>query len=316
MKFKSFAALALLAVSYVNLANANYISDYSFDLDLDFDIDSLIDKQFPENREYIPGVDTGFEQYKTASLRKSNKIVLTFDDGPHPRLTPMLLDTLKKYNAKATFFVLTEKLAKAENREIIKRILAEGHLLASHDHDHDNNNSEDPEVYRTELTNSVEIINELVKETGSNQNGVYYRFPYGAYGKATSYHHMNVMKEVSDSIYGDNCINFAFWDIDSSDWGPGMTPEMIAENVISHVTGGDIYQIESKKSPLGGTKYKIKKQLLRNGIGGGVALLHDIHERSVLATEIILKKAKAQGISVVPLDSVDEFSYGDKNCRL
>jgi len=273
------------------------------------------DKQFPENRNYIPGVDTGFDQFKSKSMLKSNKLVLTFDDGPHPTLTPRLLDILKKYNVKATFFVLTEKLRSASNREIIKRILAEGHIVSSHDHDHDNNNSEDADTFRSELTESVQTINDLVRETGSQQNGVYYRFPYGAYGKNESYHHFNVMKEVSQQVYGDNCINFAFWDIDSSDWGPTMTSEMIAENVISHVKGGNVYSIETKTSVFGKVKYKFKKEVFRHPPGGGVALLHDIHERSVNATEILIKKAIDLGIQIVPLNEVQEFSYGEKVCR-
>lgn len=278
--------------------------------------DTLVeDKQFPENRNYIPGVDTGFEQFKTKSLLKSNQLVLTFDDGPHPTLTPRLLDLLKKYNVKATFFVLTEKLQNAKNREIIKRILAEGHIVSSHDHDHDNNNNEDADTFRSELTESVQTIKDLVHETGSQQNGVYYRFPYGAYGKNESYHQFNIMKEVSDQIFGDNCINFAFWDIDSSDWGPTMTPGMIAENVISHVKGGNVYSIETKTNIFGKVKYKIKKEVFRHPPGGGVALLHDIHERSVNATEILLKKARELNIEIVPLNQVKEFSYGDKVCR-
>lgn len=278
--------------------------------------DTLVeDKQFPENRNYVPGVDTGFDQFKSKSLLKSNQIVLTFDDGPHPTLTPRLLDILKKYNAKATFFVLTEKLHNPNNREIIKRILSEGHIVASHDHDHDNNNNESAETFRSELTESVQTITDLVRETGSPQNGVYYRFPYGAYGKNETYHHFNIMKEVSDQVFGDNCINFAFWDIDSSDWGPTMSPEMIAENVISHVKGGNVYSIETKTSIFGKVKYKIKKEVFRHPPGGGVALLHDIHERSVNATEILLKKARELSIQIVPLNTVKEFSYGDKVCR-
>ncbi|GAB4010013.1 MAG: hypothetical protein Fur0010_01800 [Bdellovibrio sp.] len=280
------------------------------------DFKTILDKQFPEERNYVPGADSGFEQYKTQSLRGSGKIVLTFDDGPHPTLTPKLLDILKKYNVKATFFVLTEKLQNPSNREIIKRILREGHIVASHDHDHDNNNNENAEVFRNELTESVQTITDLVREVGSSQNGVYYRFPYGAYGKAETYHHMNIMKEVSQNIFADNCINFAFWDIDSSDWGPTMTPDMIAENVISHVKGGNVYSIETKTTIFGSVKYKIKKEVYRHPPGGGVALLHDIHARSVDAAEILIKKALSLGIEIVPLDTVKEFSYGTKNCRL
>ncbi|MFA5850689.1 MAG: polysaccharide deacetylase family protein [Bacteroidales bacterium] len=63
---------------------------------------------------------------KTGSL----EIALTFDDGPHPEHTPELLDLLKGKEIKATFFVIGENAGKYP--EIIKRIVAEGHILGIH----------------------------------------------------------------------------------------------------------------------------------------------------------------------------------------
>ncbi len=272
-------------------------------------------KQFPEGTfVYRPKVDTGFEQYRTKSLKNSNKVVLTFDDGPHSTRTPKLLDLLKRENVLATFFILTKNV-NASNIHIIERILKEGHTLASHDHDHDNNNGEDEATYREELYNTVVMIESLKRKYNSNQISSFYRFPYGAYGQSKLYHHFNVMKDVSDQIYGENCINFAFWDIDSADWVAQMTPEQISQNIIAHVKGGTAYKHKVKRTIFGNTKYEIKKYKINTPIGGGVALLHDIHERSIQATEIFIKKAKQMNIEIVPLDQVDEFSYKNKSCQ-
>ncbi|MFC5602585.1 polysaccharide deacetylase family protein [Sporosarcina koreensis] len=61
-------------------------------------------------------------------------IALTFDDGPHRKYTPEILDLLKKYDAKATFFVLG---ANAErNPDILLRMYDDGHELANHTYSH------------------------------------------------------------------------------------------------------------------------------------------------------------------------------------
>ena len=55
---------------------------------------------------------------------------LTFDDGPHPRTTPGLLDVLARHGARATFFVIGERVVR--NEAIVARIAAEGHELGNH----------------------------------------------------------------------------------------------------------------------------------------------------------------------------------------
>lgn len=61
-------------------------------------------------------------------------VALTFDDGPDPRFTPAILDTLRDHGARATFFVVGEHAE--EHPELVARILAEGHEVAHHTHTH------------------------------------------------------------------------------------------------------------------------------------------------------------------------------------
>ncbi|MCC6830712.1 MAG: polysaccharide deacetylase family protein [Thermoleophilia bacterium] len=69
------------------------------------------------------------------SVRTDEPVVaLTFDDGPHPEYTPRLLDILRRHRARATFFVVGERVARA--REVARRIVDEGHVLANHTWSH------------------------------------------------------------------------------------------------------------------------------------------------------------------------------------
>lgn len=69
------------------------------------------------------------------SVNKKN-IVLTFDDGPHPEVTPRILDLLAQHNAQAIFFCIGKNIASYP--ELAQRIVSEGHILANHSYNHSN----------------------------------------------------------------------------------------------------------------------------------------------------------------------------------
>ena len=240
-------------------------------------------------------------------------MVLTFDDGPDVVNTPRLLNTLKQFNVKATFFILTERL-NDQTLPIVRRMIAEGHNLGSHHHDHVSSDTKTEAVYRAGLAKSILATASLMEEMDSLNREIYYRFPYGAYGSGSrTYHHLNVMKEVSEELFGDNCINFAFWDIDSLDWLKPMDQEDVISNVVANIEGGTAYNMV--KGRWSG-KPKKEKYTISHPIGGGVVLMHDIHARSVDTVETMLKVFKQKAIEVVPLNEVSEYSYKGKECRL
>ncbi|HKE49007.1 MAG TPA: polysaccharide deacetylase family protein [Rhodanobacteraceae bacterium] len=70
----------------------------------------------------------------TECSAKERALYLSFDDGPHPEHTPRLLDLLKKHGARATFFLIGRKAEKYP--EVVRRIVAEGHLLGNHSYSH------------------------------------------------------------------------------------------------------------------------------------------------------------------------------------
>jgi peptidoglycan/xylan/chitin deacetylase (PgdA/CDA1 family) len=116
----------------------------------------------------------------------SPDIALTFDDGPG-RVTPYILDVLRKYGVKATFFCLgccIEKNIAAQDytgkyiigSELVKRANDEGHLIAVHSYDHQAlSGLTDGEILNKELSRTKNIITNLIGKTPE-----YFRPPYGS----------------------------------------------------------------------------------------------------------------------------------------
>ncbi len=84
-----------------------------------------------------------------------NAVALTFDDGPHPIFTPRLLAILRKYDVRATFFVVG-KLAE-KHPDLIRQIYEDGHVIGNHSYSHPNLNTlTEAEVYAEwELTSRI-----------------------------------------------------------------------------------------------------------------------------------------------------------------
>lgn len=261
-------------------------------------------EQYPEDRTYTSS-DKGYVQYGAPSLHQTSKYALTFDDGPHPVRTPKILDTLKKYNVKATFFVITSSINEG-NFPIIKRILNEGHILASHGEYHDNSNNVSKTLWKSRVKKSFQDLSKWYKKAGHKLDKIYYRFPYAAYAGRTDHHHMNTLKEISRELMGDNCIQFAFWDIDSGDWIPGMTGKEVLENFKASEVGGKFTTYKTVKKNGKSTQVKVTKTIT-DPTRGGVILQHDIQQSSVEGTELMLKYAHDNRIEFVRLDEVKEF---------
>ena len=124
------------------------------------------------------------------------EVALTFDDGPSPKYTPLLLDGLKERNVRATFFLLGKNVK--ENQELVQRMQAEGHLLGNHTYNHVQLNKIPETTARQEI---LKTNNESYEATGKYPE--YMRPPYGAWKK-----NMELCVEMLP----------VFWDIDTLDW--------------------------------------------------------------------------------------------------
>ena len=264
--------------------------------------------QYPEDRNYV-STDVGMKPYRALSLYKTSTFTLTFDDGPHATRTPKVLDVLKKHDVKAIFFVLTSQINDS-TFPIIKRMLDEGHLVGSHGLTHDRARDLTKAEWKKKITKSFTDLAKWHKLAGHEFTKHYYRFPYGEYGTRSDYHHINALKEVSQELMGENCINMAFWDVDTADWVPGMTSKEVAQNIIVHNEGGTF--IDFKRV---GSTYVKNPINLKNPPVGGVVLQHDVHEITAQAVDLFIQYAKNSGVALPRIDDVEEFRI-TKNCSL
>ena len=102
---------------------------------------------------------------------------LTFDDGPSPNVTPSILDTLRRYNVKATFFMLGTSINSYP--DLARRVYEEGHLLANHSNGHNYETLyATEESFMTEVQQTEDIISNI---TNGDHNFKLFRFPGGSY---------------------------------------------------------------------------------------------------------------------------------------
>ncbi len=145
------------------------------------------------------------------------RVALTFDDGPSAQYTPVLLDGLLERNVKATFFVVGESID--DNKDIIKRMYDEGHLIGNHTYHH---------VQLTQCaTNNacleINMTNQKIYEiTGKIPEFI--RPPFGSWSK-----------ELSCNI---DMIS-VLWDVDPLDWKIQNTDYVTGE-ILSNVKDNDI----------------------------------------------------------------------------
>lgn len=146
-------------------------------------------------------------------------IYLTFDDGPHPVATPFVLDELKKYEAKATFFCIGKNVVAEPG--IYSRILEEGHATGNHTYNHLNGWKTNDRVYLDDISEAGRCIQSFL-----------FRPPYG---KITLFQAKNVKK-----ILKSEQSKIVMWDVLSGDFDNEITPERCTENVILNAKAGSI----------------------------------------------------------------------------
>jgi peptidoglycan-N-acetylglucosamine deacetylase len=116
-----------------------------------------------------------FDPYKADGKKIA---YLTFDDGPSTNNTPLILDILKKNNIKATFFVIGQNAEK--NSELIKREVAEGHVIGNHTYSH---NMKYIYADTNNLINDLDKGDKVLKSIiGNDYNLKLIRFPGGSFG--------------------------------------------------------------------------------------------------------------------------------------
>lgn len=165
-------------------------------------------------------------------------IYLSFDDGPHYLATPFVLDELKKYNAKASFFCIGKNVVELEH--IYRRIIDEGHVVGNHTYNHLNGWKTDNDIYLKNIASASDIIESNL-----------FRPPYG---KIT----FKQVKTLSKKPIG---LKIIMWSVLSGDFDKGLSNESCLDNVKKNAREGSIVVLHDSEKAFDKLQFVLPKVL-------------------------------------------------------
>lgn len=145
---------------------------------------------------------------------EENVIYLTFDDGPEPSVTPFVLDQLKRFDAKATFFCLGKNVE--SNQELFREVLEEGHSVGNHTYCH-------PNGWKSRSKDYIEDVNHCTAVFKSSL----FRPPYGKL-KWRQYRALRKKFQI------------VMWDVITHDYKADLDQKKALETIISLTRPGSI----------------------------------------------------------------------------
>ncbi|MFH9011343.1 polysaccharide deacetylase family protein [Streptomyces sp. NPDC017943] len=160
---------------------------------------------------------------------RGRTMVLTFDDGPDPRYTPHILDTLAEYDVRAMFFVCGEMAV--DNKKLLARMSDEGHVVGNHTWSHPLLTGLTRRQIRSEMERTSDVI-----ANACGDRPEWFRAPYGAWNRAAF------------QLGADLGMEPLAWTVDTLDWTTPGTPSIVQRVekgaapgvvVLSHDAGGD-----------------------------------------------------------------------------
>lgn len=179
--------------------------------------------------------------YPTLTWHKSRKekfVYFTFDDGPIPVVTPFVLNTLKKFNCKATFFCIGDNVDK--HPLILADIISEGHTIGNHTYNHLNG-------WNSSNKNYIENVLKGSKLTSTR----IFRPPYGRIKKSQ-------IKEIKKQSPSTEVI---MWDVLSGDFDKRISKEQCVRNVLKHCKNGSIIVFHDSLKAFERLEYALPKVL-------------------------------------------------------
>lgn len=178
---------------------------------------------FEESKSKLPQLtEEGKNNLENIYHSDTKRVFLTFDDGPSKTVTPVVLDTLKKENIKATFFLLGSRVELEP--ELVKREYKEGHYLASHGYSHVYSQIyASPQSVIDEYNKSVTVIRNAIGEQEYNPH--LFRFPGGYWGGK----YAEVKKQAKQLLDQNNILHIDWNALTSDAAGAKTTEQFIAE---------------------------------------------------------------------------------------
>lgn len=147
--------------------------------------------------------------------KNQQQVYLTFDDGPHPTITPWVLEQLKLVNAHATFFCIGKNVQ--AHPEIYQQIIEAGHQVGNHTYNHINGWKSGAEIYKSEVLLTQKLVNTEL-----------FRPPYGR----ISFKQIRLLKQHNFKII--------MWDVLSGDFDTTITADQCKSNVLRKIQPGSI----------------------------------------------------------------------------
>lgn len=181
-----------------------------------------------------------YPQYVWSINTAEKDLYLTFDDGPHPEATPFVLDLLKKYDAKATFFCIGRNVASYTG--IYNQILAEGHRVGNHTYNHLNGWKTKDAVY----------LNDIAEASGLIESNLF-RPPYG---RITAFQ----AKNLAPVLHQKNP-KVIMWDVLSADFDISVSPEQCLKNVVMRSVKGSVVVFHDSAKAFRNLKYTLPRVL-------------------------------------------------------
>ena len=244
---------------------------------------------------YVAVSRSGYDHDFNGSTLGPKEVVITFDDGPHKRLTPQVHEVVKRLHVPAAFFEVGENVEASP--EITKALAEDGFVIANHSFDHPNMVKLSDASIRSQVDRTQTLIQKAIGGPDSFQKYFqmffqnlftferrvfapeFFRSPYGSRSART----MRLITEtkVADSILDPktplkvqaDTLYHVLWNVDSLDW--------------------------NDHSPAG-IERRVFNELATYG-NHGVILFHDIHPQTLVAIQSILPRLQREGFKLVSL---------------
>ncbi|MFI1771078.1 polysaccharide deacetylase family protein [Thalassobellus citreus] len=187
-----------------------------------------------------------FPNYIWDIASTSKTIYLTFDDGPTPEITNWTLQTLEKFNAKATFFCIGNNVNK--HPDIFQNIVKAGHAIGNHTHNHIKGWKTKAEAYNE----NIELCeSEFKNQIPNNQSLItnLFRPPYGQ------------ISPKQGKLLRNKGYNIIMWDILSFDWDANVSKETCLDNVIKKTSDGSVVVFHDSVKASKNMQYALPKVL-------------------------------------------------------
>jgi peptidoglycan/xylan/chitin deacetylase (PgdA/CDA1 family) len=181
-----------------------------------------------------------YHNYTWRVATSEKELYLTFDDGPHPEITRFVLEQLKRFDARATFFCIGKNVS--ANPELYAQIRSGGHSVGNHTQHHLNGWKTNDEEYLDDIKLAAQLIDSPL-----------FRPPYGRIRRSQA-------RRINESL-GRNDVQVLMWDVLSGDFDQAISNEKCLQNVTNKSKEGSIIVFHDSEKAYPRLAYALPKCL-------------------------------------------------------